>query len=188
MSLRPNRVNGNSASLNLCGFRTEWKKSVGSLCISMASGTGACKGGETAAYDLHWQALAKKWDCALMSPSYHQKDKQNCRLWCDPRNGSHKTFLHALADHSRKNQTTGTGNRSLVFLGTFRRGFLVQSDPENPDKRRIDSCLLWTRNWKNFSCLSFQNLTLLIIMLTWNSEPSQYAMECSFFICYTKHL
>ena len=25
-------------------------------------GTGACKGGETAAYDLHWQALAKKWD------------------------------------------------------------------------------------------------------------------------------
>src|SRR6476661_3219000 len=43
-------------------------------------GSGACKGGATAAYDLHWQALAKKWDCALLGPSYQQEDKQNCRL------------------------------------------------------------------------------------------------------------
>lgn len=61
-------------------------------------GTGACKGGETAAYDLHWQALARKWDCALLGPSYHQEEKQNCRLWCDPRNGSAKRFLKALGD------------------------------------------------------------------------------------------
>lgn len=61
-------------------------------------GVGACKGGETAAYDLHWQALAKQWDCALLGPSYHQEDKQNCRLWCDPRNGSEQTFLKALSD------------------------------------------------------------------------------------------
>jgi hypothetical protein len=61
-------------------------------------GSGACKGGATAAYDLHWQALAKKWDCALLGPSYQQEDKQNCRLWCDPRNGSSKTFLKALGD------------------------------------------------------------------------------------------
>jgi len=61
-------------------------------------GAGACKGGETAAYDLHWQTLAKKWDCALLGPSYHQDDKQNCRLWCDPRNGSAKTFLKALGE------------------------------------------------------------------------------------------
>ncbi len=59
-------------------------------------GTGACKGGATAAYDLHWQALARKWDCALLGPSYDQGEKQNCRLWCDPRNGSAKTFLAAL--------------------------------------------------------------------------------------------
>src|SRR4051812_41348717 len=51
-------------------------------------GAGACKAGETAAYDLHWQALARKWDCALLGPSYQQSDKQDCRLWCDPRNGS----------------------------------------------------------------------------------------------------
>lgn len=59
-------------------------------------GVGACKGGETAAYDLQWQALARKWDCALLGPSYHQAEKQNCRLWCDPRNGSSQTFLRAL--------------------------------------------------------------------------------------------
>ncbi len=67
-------------------------------------GSGACKGGATAAYDLHWQALAKKWDCALLGPSYHQEDKQNCRLWCDPRNGSHRTFLNALHEFARKSQ------------------------------------------------------------------------------------
>ncbi len=61
-------------------------------------GPGACKCGQTAAYDLHWQALARKWDCALMGPSYHQKDKSNCRAWCDPRNGSAKTFLKALGE------------------------------------------------------------------------------------------
>lgn len=65
-------------------------------------GAGACKGGETAAYDLHWQALAKKWDCALLGPSYHQEDKQDCRLWCDPRNGSAKTFVRALGEFAAK--------------------------------------------------------------------------------------
>jgi len=61
-------------------------------------GVGSNKGAETAAQDLHWQALAKKWDCALLGPSYHQGEKDNCRLWCDPRNGSHKTFLRCLSD------------------------------------------------------------------------------------------
>lgn len=61
-------------------------------------GKGACEGGATAAYDLHWQALAKKWDCALLGPSYQQEDGQNCRLWCDPRNGSGDRFVQALHD------------------------------------------------------------------------------------------
>src|SRR4051794_10569630 len=65
-------------------------------------GSGACKGGATAAYDLHWQALAKKHSCALLGPSYHQDDKQNCRLWCDPRNGSGKAFLRALDHFARE--------------------------------------------------------------------------------------
>ena len=56
-------------------------------------GTGACQGGVTAAQDLHWQALARKWDCALMGSSYQAPDGTNCRLWCDPRNGSEQTFL-----------------------------------------------------------------------------------------------
>lgn len=65
-------------------------------------GKGACEGGATAAHDLHWQALAKKWDCALLGPSYHQEDGQDCRKWCDPRNGSETTFLRALDDIAAK--------------------------------------------------------------------------------------
>src|SRR5262245_57796129 len=35
------------------------------------AGIPASKEGIAAAYDLHWQALCRKWDCALLSPSYH---------------------------------------------------------------------------------------------------------------------
>ncbi len=61
-------------------------------------GEGSCKSGQTGALDLHWQALAKKHDCALMSPTYEQPDKANCQLWCDPRNGSDRTFQKSLVE------------------------------------------------------------------------------------------
>ena len=59
-------------------------------------GDGACRAGQTAAFDLHWQELARQHECALMGPSYEQPESANCGLWCDPRNGSDKTFLRAL--------------------------------------------------------------------------------------------
>jgi len=59
-------------------------------------GLGACMGGRTAAEDLHWQALARKWNCALLGSSYEPREGYNCRLWCDPRNGSATQFLTAL--------------------------------------------------------------------------------------------
>jgi len=61
-------------------------------------GEGSCKSGLTGAWDLHWQALAKKHDCALMAPSYEQPQKADCQMWCDPRNGSDATFRQSLVD------------------------------------------------------------------------------------------
>jgi poly(3-hydroxybutyrate) depolymerase len=61
-------------------------------------GEGSCKSGLTGAFDLHWQALAAKHDCALMAPAYEQPDKADCQMWCDPRNGSSAAFQKALAD------------------------------------------------------------------------------------------
>ena len=61
-------------------------------------GEGSCKSGQTGAFDLHWQALAKKHDCALISPVYEQPEKANCQLWCDPRNGSDAAFQKSLTD------------------------------------------------------------------------------------------
>ncbi len=61
-------------------------------------GEGSCKSGLTGAYDLHWQALAKKHDCALLAPSYEQPDKADCQMWCDPRNGSSAAFQKCLVD------------------------------------------------------------------------------------------
>lgn len=61
-------------------------------------GEGSCKSGQTGAFDLHWQALARKHGCALMSPSYEQPDQANCQLWCDPRNGSDAAFQRSLTE------------------------------------------------------------------------------------------
>ncbi len=65
-------------------------------------GEGSCRSGLTGAYDLHWQALAKKHDCALLSPSYEQPDKADCQMWCDPRNGSDEAFQKCLVDLGAK--------------------------------------------------------------------------------------
>lgn len=61
-------------------------------------GEGSCKSGLTGAFDLHWQALAAKHDCALLAPAYEQPEKAECQLWCDPRNGSDKAFQNCLVD------------------------------------------------------------------------------------------
>src|SRR6266699_3541278 len=72
------------------------------------AGMTASKEGFTAAYDLHWQALAKKWDCALLGPSYHVVNEKidispgASELWFDPRRGSEKAFLKALTDLAAK--------------------------------------------------------------------------------------
>src|SRR5271154_4687328 len=72
------------------------------------AGTTASIEGSTAAHDLHWQALARKWDCALLGPSYHVLNEKNdlspggSELWFDPRRGSDKAFLKALGDLADK--------------------------------------------------------------------------------------
>jgi poly(3-hydroxybutyrate) depolymerase len=58
--------------------------------------------GLTAAYDLHWQALARKWNCALLGPAYHLKSDKDCRKWCDPRNGSDVVFQRALTHFAKE--------------------------------------------------------------------------------------
>ncbi|MDR3636132.1 MAG: hypothetical protein P4L84_20185 [Isosphaeraceae bacterium] len=97
-------------------------------------GTGACKGGETAAYDLHWQALAAKWDCALLGPSYHQEEKQECRLWCDPGRGSRQAFLNGLHDLAQQSKHPELEQVPWCLWGHSGGGFwasLMQTlDPE----------------------------------------------------------
>jgi pimeloyl-ACP methyl ester carboxylesterase len=84
------------------------KQLRGVIVHQHGAGTTASIEGSTAAYDLHWQALAKKWDCALLGPSYHVKHDHNdlspggSELWFDPRRGSDKAFLKALGDLGSK--------------------------------------------------------------------------------------
>lgn len=68
----------------------------------------AAQAGATSAYDLHWQALAKKWDCVLLGPSYRVLNDAidltpgGAELWFDPRRGSEHTFLRALDEFAAK--------------------------------------------------------------------------------------
>ena len=61
-------------------------------------GEGSCKSGLTGAHDLHWQALARKHQCALLAPVYEQPESADCQLWCDPRRGSDAAFQQALIE------------------------------------------------------------------------------------------
>lgn len=61
-------------------------------------GKGAEDSGETATFDVHWQALARKWDCALMGSMYRPHEK--CTDWCLPENGSETAFLEAIQSFS----------------------------------------------------------------------------------------
>jgi hypothetical protein len=74
----------------------------GVLVHQHGCGEGSCKSGLTGAYDLHWQALARKHGCALLSPAYEQPEKADCQMWCDPRNGSDAAFQRGLADLGEK--------------------------------------------------------------------------------------
>lgn len=67
-------------------------------------GPAANAAGEFAAHDLHWQALATKWNAALLSPRYTQTAQgvEGCAPWMDPRNGSRAAFLKALDDLAAK--------------------------------------------------------------------------------------
>jgi len=72
-------------------------------------GEGSCSSGLTGAYDLHWQALARRHDCALIAAAYEQPQQADCQMWCDPRNGSAQTFQRALNEFAQ-----GTGHPELA--------------------------------------------------------------------------
>jgi pimeloyl-ACP methyl ester carboxylesterase len=44
--------------------------------------------------DVQWQALARKWDCALMGTHFEQNE--DCTEWWDPARGSERALLTAL--------------------------------------------------------------------------------------------
>ncbi len=72
------------------------------------AGIPAAQSGATSAYDLQWQALAKKWDCVLLGPSYRVLNDATdltpggSELWFDPRQGSDRVFLRALDEFAAK--------------------------------------------------------------------------------------
>ena len=92
----------------LLWIRDGAKQLRGLIVHQHGAGTTASIEGSTGAYDLHWQALAKKWDCALWSSSYHVRNEAvdltpgGSEHWFDPRLGSEKTFLKALDDFAAK--------------------------------------------------------------------------------------
>ena len=55
---------------------------------------GCGRNGLSAPYDVHWQALAKKWDCALMGTFYYTG--KSCESWYRPENGSGNAFQESI--------------------------------------------------------------------------------------------
>ncbi len=51
-------------------------------------------------FDSHWQALARKHNCALLSPQYFVSG--SCAEWNDPDSGSERALFTALKDFARR--------------------------------------------------------------------------------------
>jgi len=83
----------------------------------------ASEQGAAAATDLHWQTLAKKWDCALLGSSYHvsndatDKTPGGSELWFDPRQGSDKVFQNTLIKFAKQINHPEIAKSPWVFWG-----------------------------------------------------------------------
>ena len=97
-------------------------------------GEGSCSSGLTGAYDLHWQALATKHGCALLSPSYEQPQDADCQMWCDPRNGSAAAFDKAVQDLGQMSGHVELADAPLALWGHSGGGHwcggMVMTQPE----------------------------------------------------------
>lgn len=88
-------------------------------------GEGSAKSGLTGAFDVHWQALAKKHDSALLAASYEQPADVDCRLWSDPRNGSDAAFRRSLADLGQASGHPELASAPWALWGHSGGGFWV---------------------------------------------------------------
>ena len=104
---------GKSGELQIPVTYTLWvpveaKTIRGVILHQHGAGILASEQGAAAATDLHWQALAKKWDCALLGSSYHVSNDATdltpggSELWFDPRHGSDQVFQNALNKFAKK--------------------------------------------------------------------------------------
>ncbi len=65
--------------------------------------------------DLHWRALARKHDCALLVPMYHVKG--GCDEWNDPDSGSERALFTALADFAQRSGHAELNDAPWVLWG-----------------------------------------------------------------------
>lgn len=106
-------------------------------------GVGASIGGRTAADDLHWQALARKWNCALLGSMYEPRMTIKCRLWCDSRNGSNDRFLDALQHFARSSGHAEVNTVPWCLWGHSGGGFWASLVQARHPKRIV---AIWFRS------------------------------------------
>ena len=84
----------------------------------------------------------------MLGPAFHQAEKDNCRLWCDPRNGSRKAFLRCLADFAALSGHPELENAPWCLWGHSGGGFW-SSIMQTLDPDRIVA--IWFRSGTAFS-------------------------------------
>jgi hypothetical protein len=100
----------------------------------------AAQSGATSAYDLHWQALAEKWNCVLLGPSYRVLNDAidltpgGAELWFDPRQGSERVFLRALDEFATKSGRAEIATVPWCLRGTLWWWDMGQCDEYSPPR------------------------------------------------------
>ena len=119
---------GKSDELQIAVTYTLWvpgeaKTIRGVILHQHGAGILASEQGAAAATDLHWQALAKKWDCALLGSSYHVLNDATdltpggSELWFDPRRGSDQVFQNTLEKFAKQTNHSEIAKVPWVLWG-----------------------------------------------------------------------
>ncbi|HEY5590850.1 MAG TPA: hypothetical protein VIK55_07500 [Paludibacter sp.] len=88
----------------------------GILIHQHGCGPDAAEAGKTAAFDLQWRALAKKWDFALLGSSY-QVNNDNCGDWANPLNGSNRAFVEGIKQLAKQTNHPELNDAPWVIWG-----------------------------------------------------------------------
>lgn len=93
--------------------------------------------GEATAYDLQYQAFARKWNLAILGPDLYPHRNSGCGDWINPEEGSGPALLHGLDALAKCSKRTELPELPWILWGHSGGGYWVLALTKNFPERTI---------------------------------------------------